>query len=203
VKPHVQVDAASFTNDVGATLVTDTRLTAVALMVAPVVGATALTSEDVATEKLDPPYAPAGPLIMATVNVADAKSPSASRWEHVCPLALDKETTTTLDFDGSEPVPAQVVAKFPLPVGVTSTMDGVVVDVVKPAGKVTVSVLLDVSCPDDDVVKPTVHVDATFATSDVGAGLVNVTVDNDDAPAITLFETVMISAATTAAPIAA
>jgi hypothetical protein len=82
-------------------------------------------------------------------------------------------------------------------------MDGVVVDVVKPAGKVTVSVLLDVSCPDDDVVKPTVHVDATFATSDVGAGLVNVTVDNDDAPAITLFETVMISAATTAAPIAA
>jgi hypothetical protein len=79
VNPHVQVDAASFTSDVGAVLVTDTSVTAVAVIVTPAVGATAAMSDDVATEKLDPPYAPAGPLITATVNVAAAASPSASR----------------------------------------------------------------------------------------------------------------------------
>jgi hypothetical protein len=78
VKPHVQTDAASFTNDEGGLLVTDTSVTAVAVRVAPTVGATAAVSEDVATEKLVPPYAPAGPLIMATVNVAAVMSPSAS-----------------------------------------------------------------------------------------------------------------------------
>jgi len=55
VKLHVQVDAAALTNDVGAVLVTDTAVTEVVVMVAPTAGATAVVSEDVATEKFVPP----------------------------------------------------------------------------------------------------------------------------------------------------
>jgi hypothetical protein len=202
VKLHVQVDAAALTNDVGAVLVTDTAVTAVDVMVAPTVGATAVVSDDVATEKLDPPYAPADPLIMAMVRVAAVLLGSALDVGQVCPLAFDREITTTLDLDASEPVPTQLVANFPLPVGVCSTMVGDVLEVENPAGKVTVIVLLDASCPDDDVVKPTVQVDAVLATKDVGAVLLNVTVDSDDAPALTSFEIVMTVRDMTAAAIA-
>jgi hypothetical protein len=202
VKLHVQVDAEALTNDVGAVLVTDTAVTAVDVMVAPTVGATAVVSDDVATEKLDPPYEAAGPLIMAIVRVAAVLVGSALDAGQVCPLAFDREITTTLDLDASEPVPTQLVANLPLPVGVCSTITGAVLEVENPAGKVTVIVLPDASCPDDDVVKPTVQVDAVLATKDVGATLLNVTVDNDDAPAITSFESVMTVRAISAAAIA-
>jgi hypothetical protein len=202
VKLHVQVDAAALTSDVGAVLVTDTAVTAVDVMVAPTVGATAVESEDVATEKFVAPYAPAEPLIMAIVRVAAVLLGSALDVGQVCPLALDSEMITTLDSDASEPEPIQFVAKFPLPEGVCSTMAGDVLAVVNPAGKVTVIVLCDVSCPDDDVVKPTVQMDAVLATSDVGAVLLNVIVDNDEAPALTSFDSVMMLSATTAATMA-
>jgi hypothetical protein len=45
-------------------------------------------------------------------------------------------------------------------------------------------------------------VDAVLATSDVGAVLLNVTVDNDEAPALTSLESVMMVRARTAAAIA-
>jgi hypothetical protein len=110
---------------------------------------------------------------------------------------LAREMTTILDLVASEPVPTQLVAK--LPVGNASTMVGEVLAVVNPGGKVTVIVLFTERDPVDDVVKPTVHVDAVLATSDVGAVPVNVTVDNDDAPALTAFESVMKLRAATAA----
>lgn len=110
--------------------------------------------------------------------------------------------TTTLDSDASDPVPTQFVAKFPLPVGVCKTTVGDVLAVVNPAGNVTVIVLLDVSWPDEDVVKPTVHVDTVFATSDVGAVLLNVTVDSELAPALASLDSKMNDSDTTAATIA-
>jgi hypothetical protein len=58
-----------------------------------------------------------------------------------------------------------------------------VLEVVKPAGKVTVTVLPDFNVPLDDVVNPMVQVEAVLATSDVGAVPVKVTVDSDEAPA--------------------
>jgi hypothetical protein len=141
-------------------------------------------------------------LIIAIVRVAAVLLGSALGVGQVCPLAFDREMTTTFDLEASEPVAIQLVANLPLPVGVCSTMVGDVLAVVNPAGKVTVIVLLDASCPDADVVKPTVQVDAVLATSDVGAVLLNVTVDRDEAPALTSFESVMKVRATTATAIA-
>lgn len=63
------------------------------------------------------------------------------------------------------------------------TIVGVVELVVKPAGNVTVMVPPPASAPVDDAVKPTVHVEAVLATSDVGAVAVKVTAAGDDAPA--------------------
>jgi hypothetical protein len=142
-------------------------------------------------------------LTTATLKVAAVELPSALVVEHVCPLALENVMTTMLVFDASEPVPTQVVARFPLPVGVSSTMAGDVLEVVNPAGKVTVIVLLDLSRPEEDVVKPTVQVDAVFATSELGAVPVNVTAESDDALALTTFvsavrSSVVSAAATTA-----
>ena len=70
--------------------------------------------------------------------------------------------------------------------GVESVMTGEVELVVKPTGIVIVIELPDPRAPDEDEVKPTVHVELALATSEVGAVLVNVTVEGEEAPAMTM-----------------
>jgi hypothetical protein len=55
VNPHVHVEAADLTRELGAVPVTETALTDVAVRVAPDEGLTAVVSADVATEKFVPP----------------------------------------------------------------------------------------------------------------------------------------------------
>ena len=106
--------------------------------------------------------------------------------EHV--VLLVSVIVTTLSLLASAPVAVHDETKVE---GVSRVTVGAVELVVKPEGKVTVTVLPVVRGPDDDVVKPTVQVEAVFATRDVGAVPVNVTVESDEAPALMTLDSVM------------
>ena len=84
---------------------------------------------------------------------------------------LERVTTITLDFVGSDAVAEQTVGNVD---GAFKTTDGVVDIVVKPAGNVSCTVDPAASEPVDEVVNPQVHVDAAPFTSEVGADPVTV-----------------------------
>src|SRR5271170_5681184 len=86
----------------------------------------------------------------------------------------------TFDSLESWPSPAQSVANV---LGVSNVIVGAVDVVVKPAGSVIVIVEPMPSVPPDDVVNPTVHVEAVLATTEVGAVPVKVTAEGADAAA--------------------
>ena len=133
-----------------------------------------------------PPYVPAAPFTMAMLRVAAVEAASA----HV--VLLVSVIVTTLSLLASAPVAVQDDTKVD---GVSSVTVGAVELVVKPEGKVTVIVRPVASAPDDDVVNPTVHVEAVLATRDVGAVPVNVTVERDEALALTTLESVISASA--------
>jgi hypothetical protein len=170
VNPQVHVAAADPTVLVGAVEVTDTADGDVGVRVSTDVAVTAVRSTEVATVKLGPPYAPAGPLSTARLNVPAVEEGS----EHPLPLSV---TTTTLALVASDAV--AVHDENPL-IRLTA---GLVLAVVKPAGKVAVTVPADPSAPLDDDVKPTVQVEGALATSEVGAVPEKVTALGDEAPA--------------------
>jgi hypothetical protein len=184
VKPHVHVEAAFITSELGAVPVTVTVLTDVAVSVAPAVGAIAVVSADVATAKLAAPYVPAAPLTTAMLKVAAVEAASAHVPDFVVRLIV-----TTFSLLVSRPVALQFETKV---VGVFKVISGAVVLVVKPRGNVTVIELPDERGPEEEVVKPTVHVDAVFATNDVGAVPVKLTVESDVAPALATLESPMM-----------